>query len=140
MNEEINISDFTGGKVSFRFVLVSDSYIEEDGFYFDDFVVSVISTATYINDNSINNIFISNAYPNPTNDKFTISFNSDLRSEGGELQLFNSLGSLVKEQSFAGNNGSLIVDVNGLPDGIYYYNITISGKQSEVKKLIKISR
>lgn len=102
----------------FRFKLVSDSYVEEDDFYFDDFVVSVKSTATNIDDNSINNIFISTAYPNPTNDKFTISFNSGLRSEGSELQLFNSIGSPVKELSFVGNNGSLIVDINSLPDGL----------------------
>lgn len=140
VNEEIDISEFTGGKVSFRFLLVTDSYEEEDGFYFDDFIISVISTATLIDDNSINNIFISNAYPNPANNKFTVSFNSDLRNDDGELQLFNSLGSIVMKQSFAGNMGSLDVDVSNLPDGIYYYSLSIEGKNSEVKKLIKIRR
>jgi len=140
VNENIDISDFAGGKVSFRFILVTDSYEEEDGFYFDDFIVSVISTATFINNNSIGDIFVSNAYPNPTNDKFTISFSSDLRNEGGNLQLFNSFGSLVMNQSFTDNKGSIIMDVSNLPDGIYYYSLSIQGKSSEVKKLIKISR
>ena len=140
VNEEINISDFAGGKVKLRFVLFSDGYVEEDGFYFDDFEISVISTATNINDKSINNVFISNAYPNPSNDKFTISFNSGLSNYGGELQLFNSFGNLIKEQLFKGNKGNLVMDVSNLPDGIYYYSITVAGKKSEVKKLIKISR
>lgn len=139
VNEEIDISEYTGEKVNLRFVLVTDGGVEEDGFYFDDFQISVISTATSINENK-NTIFVSKAYPNPTSTSFTINFNAGLNGGNGELQLFNSMGKLVKKQSFDVNRGSLNINVNTLPNGIYYYNLNIGGRQSEVKKLIKINR
>ena len=140
VKEEIDISDFTGEKVSLRFVLVTDMFEREDGFYFDDFVVSVISTITSVNNNSNNNIFVSNAYPNPGSYNFSVSFNIGQNNKTGELQLFNSFGSLLKKQPFEGNNGVLNIDVNDFPNGIYYYNLNIAGQQSEVKKFIKISK
>ena len=140
VNEEINISAFAGEPVSFKFVLESDSYVEEDGFYFDDFLVSVVSTATSLNENSKNSIFVSNAYPNPTNGQFSIDFSSGLNNSQGELQLFNSFGNMVKSKTIDESNGIINIDVNGLADGIYYYSISFSGQQSEIKKLIKISR
>ena len=140
VKEEIDISDFTGDQVSLRFILVTDMFEREDGFYFDDLKVSVISTATSVNEESANSIFVSNAYPNPTSDKFSISFNTGMGNKTGELQLFNSFGSPILKQTFTGNNGVLDLDVSNLPDGIYYYNLTVEEKQSEAKKLIKISR
>lgn len=138
VKEEIDISDYTGEKIILRFKLVTDNYEVEDGFYFDDFVVSVISTATSINEDPANSIFISNAYPNPGSNKFSISYNTGMGNKTANLQLFNSFGSLVMNQSFTNSKGLLTFDIGNLPDGIYYYNLSVEGRQSEVKKLIKI--
>jgi len=137
VKEEVDISEHIGEKANLRFILVTDSYEKEDGFYFDDFVVSVISTTTAVNEN-INNIYISNAYPNPNYDKFNISFNYGSTLSNRELLLFNSFGRIVKQQAFAGNSGNITIDVNNLADGIYFYSLNIDGKQSEVKKLVKL--
>lgn len=140
VHEKIEISEFAGEKVKFKFVLVTDGYEEEDGFYFDDFIVSVISTATSLDENSMQNISVSNAYPNPTNGMFTITYNVNSTVVNGKLLIYNSYGSLVKTQAFASSERSLTFDAHDLPDGIYFYSLTVNGKQSEIKKLVKVSR
>ncbi len=40
VKETVSLSQFLGQSLIFRFKLVADSYIEEDGFYFDDFTVN----------------------------------------------------------------------------------------------------
>lgn len=40
--EEIDLMDYVGESVKFRFTLISDGYITEDGFYFDDINISVV--------------------------------------------------------------------------------------------------
>jgi hypothetical protein len=139
VNEEIDISDFAGEKINLRFVLVTDGGVKEDGFYFDNFQISVVSTETSINENN-SSVFSSKAYPNPGSDKFTIIFKADINNENGKLQLFNSMGKLIKQQSFNAREGKLSLDTQALPNGIYYYCLTIEGRQSKVKKLIKINR
>ena len=46
VKEEIDLSDYIGNSVKFRFKLKADDNVTEDGFYFDDFSVSVINEAT----------------------------------------------------------------------------------------------
>lgn len=43
VKEEIDLSDYLGSSVLVRFKIVSDQYVEEDGFYFDDFQVNIIT-------------------------------------------------------------------------------------------------
>ena len=40
--EEIDLSDYLGEDISIRFRLISDGYVEEDGFYFDDIILETI--------------------------------------------------------------------------------------------------
>ena len=87
VHEKIEISEFAGEKVKFKFVLVTDGYEQEDGFYFDDFIVSVISTATSVNENNMQKITVSNAYPNPTTGLFTVTYNVNSSIGNGELQI-----------------------------------------------------
>lgn len=40
VNETVSLNQFLGQSVKLRFKLIADSYIEKDGFYFDDFTVN----------------------------------------------------------------------------------------------------
>ena len=40
VKEEINLSDYLGSSILVRFKIISDQYVQEDGFYFDDFQIN----------------------------------------------------------------------------------------------------
>jgi hypothetical protein len=53
VKEEISLSDYLGQTIIARFTIVSDNWVTEDGFYFDDFEINVVScdsTSSTIND------------------------------------------------------------------------------------------
>jgi len=66
-------------------------------------------------------------YPNPTKDKFTIQGSID------NVQLFNSLGVLVKETAVVGKT----VSVSELPNGVYIVKAYKNGQFKGVTKIIK---
>jgi len=66
-----------------------------------------------------------NVYPNPTSD--IIHFALD---ENSEVQIFDTLGKLVKEQ--AGNIGSNEINISDLPKGVYFLNV--NRKQTKIIK------
>ncbi len=43
VKEEINLSDYLGSSILVRFKIISDQYVQEDGFYFDDFQINIIT-------------------------------------------------------------------------------------------------
>jgi len=93
-----------------------------------------INVITNIADNSIG-IESSGVYPNPGHSSLTVL--SEYRDS--RFQLFDSSGSLVLEQTIAGNENSL--DVGSLKPGIYFYRIILEGNRITAKtgKWIKIS-
>jgi len=76
------------------------------------------------------NSFIS-VYPNPTKDKINIVF-SELPTEQIELQLFDLMGKMIKNQYVLWQKKS-IMDVSGLNKGVYILRITKSGWNKSVK-------
>jgi hypothetical protein len=78
-------------------------------------------------------------YPDPENDKITVDF--DLKKASNvNIHLYNSNGKIVKvinEPSIIDKD--LTIDVNGLPSGIYYLNISDGVRQMN-KKIIHIQK
>ncbi|HFS67064.1 MAG TPA: hypothetical protein ENK67_02515, partial [Flavobacteriia bacterium] len=73
VKETINLNDYIGENIKFRFHLVSDSYTTADGFYFDELTVQKLqNTSASINENTNEAILI---YPNPSSDYVTIKCN-----------------------------------------------------------------
>jgi hypothetical protein len=137
VNEEVSLADFVDKNMTLRFRFYSDDYVKGDGFYFDDLSVSVISTITNINTNQASELFVSEAYPNPTFDGFKIQYN--LNNAGQAIfELFNLSGNRIKSIDINNKMGILNIDISNLPDGIYYYRLTNGNKVSETSKLIKL--
>ncbi len=140
VQEEISLQDFINKNITLRFTFYSDGSVRGDGFYFDDLSVSVISTITGIDyPEAKNNISISDAYPNPAYDKIRISYN--LSSEVGDnslFELYNTIGNRVMSLPLNSKTGTVKVDLNKLPQGIYYYRIINGNQSSKTLKVIKL--
>lgn len=75
------------------------------------------------------------AYPNPAAE--SLSFHYAMESnDNASLMVFNSLGSCVMTLPLTGNEGSLQVNVNNLPAGVYTYGLRNGNRLSQMQKLI----
>lgn len=128
--------------VQLRFRFYSDTYVEEDGMYIDDFEI-IVEDIVNVDDPIVKFESISN-YPNPFNPSTTILFNLSAESVlNTELAIYNLKGQhvkqLVSEQLPAGQHS---VVWNGTDDagiivssGIYFYKIQ-AGNYSQTKKMV----
>jgi carboxypeptidase T len=137
VQEEINLTDFADKIITLRFKFYSDSYVDGDGFYFDDLTVSVISTSTGIHNSSANNNFISNAYPNPVRDYFSIKYELQ-QNKNATLELFDAMGNTIRTIIINEKKGVVKINIKELSNGIYYYRIVNDNRVSKSYKIIKL--
>jgi len=137
--EEINLMDFADKDITLRFRFYSDSYVNGDGFYFDDLSVSVISTITDIEQlkDVKNNIFISDAYPNPTHDIFNVQYRLT-DNDHAVFELYNAFGNQLRSLEISNKKGTIKMQLNDLPKGIYYFRIVNGNQISNTLKFIKL--
>ncbi|OPZ96444.1 MAG: Immune inhibitor A peptidase M6 [Bacteroidetes bacterium ADurb.Bin408] len=120
VQEKINISEFIGNNVKFRFNLVSDWYpwTKPDGFYFDDFNVRIIDTTVissqteYLQDETLFGI-----YPNPVKDNLFVEFNG-LALTKNVINIYNAIGQKVfcKESDVTKET----INTSNWPEGFYF--------------------
>ncbi|MCB9194821.1 MAG: immune inhibitor A [Flavobacteriales bacterium] len=134
VKEEINLSDYLGSTIKFRFKIISDNFVNGDGFYFDDFEVNVIEASSQ----SINwNEVLISGYPNPASNSFFVEYDlSNTSIENGDLILMDNLGQVVNVITLNGEKGRLMINTETMVAGVYYYQIQGSTNKSQVKKLI----
>jgi len=134
--EEIDITNYVGNTVSFRFKLVSDNYVTEDGFYFDDFKVMVVEQGTIgIKQNLHSELFVSNPIPNPALNNVRFNFNNAKEKEM-EFKVYNATGQEVYSSKIETNRNTLEISVRDWMPGIYYYKVSGASFQTEMKKMI----
>jgi len=76
-----------------------------------------------------------NLFPNPTNDKFTISFfHSFMKDEQKELTIQDILGQLVYKETIPQKNNFIEIDFSDKPKGMYFVTV----KNSQIEKTKKI--
>jgi len=111
--EEVDLSDYLGQPVYFRFQLDTDDFVNEDGFYFDDFSVEIINddagttaieAPTFLVGNSLQ------VTPNPFKDNFTVDFTLKQQVPNLTLSLINTLGQAIA-----------VRELDKLPEGVHTY-------------------
>jgi len=137
VQEEISLVEFADKNITLRFRLNSDSYVKADGFYFDALSISVISAATGIKPNKKHELFVSDAYPNPAMDAFSIQYDL-INNDNAVFELFNMSGNKLKSVPINDKKGVLNIKINDLQDGIYYYRLKNGTHVSKSSKLIKL--
>lgn len=132
--EEIDLTDYIDmPNVRFKFHLVSDAGVTEDGFYFDDF--SVFTDA--FDDSGVDELTFNdvNVFPNPATNFVTLQF-ADL-STISSVEIYNELGELVT--SFIPTNSITQVGVQTWAEGIYFVK-TIGNSDAVVTKRFAVVR
>ncbi len=138
VKEQIDLSDYLNQNILVRFQIVSDGGVTADGFYFDDFTISVLYGSTFINELSNKGAFLGQNIPNPTNDITTINYILPNNITNADLTITNELGQVLLKKNILGTQQSVKIPTNKLASGIYYYYISIGEFQSETKKMIII--
>lgn len=126
-NEQIDLSDYIGEYVQFRFVNIN-------GYGNSTFIDTInVSGVLGVNDNSLNDITI---YPNPTTGEVFINLTAETASDVS-IVIANNLGQIVQTitNQELGGNTTAKVDISEVSTGVYFVTITSQGF-SETKKLI----
>ncbi len=136
VQEEMSLMDFIDQEIRLRFVFVSDSYVREDGFYFDDLRVSLISPYTEMDEqndlNSENKLVV---FPNPAHEKVSITFKR-AQNAAGQVGIFSASGGLVKKHVITGTSGSIHISLGDLTPGMYFVRLMSETGMSPAQKLV----
>lgn len=138
VQEEIDLSEYIGNTVKFRFKLVSDFNVAEDGFYFDDLSVMVINESGTGLENqpvAIHNL-ISEPFPNPANHFVQFNLRLPENCQDTYLRIFNAAGQQIYSETLQNEQSNLIIPVEDWTPGIYYYRLEGDNLQSVSRKLI----
>ena len=137
--EEINLGKFVGKQISFRFVLVSDGAVTEDGYYFDDFEIKVVSETTDIPYEYMEKkeLQLFNAFPNPTSNIVKIQYHLCHNQSQTLLEIIDILGNIVHSQTVYNSERLAIIDISDYSNGVYFYRLSAKSGISETKRFIK---
>jgi len=137
VKEEISLEQFIGDQIKIRFVLVSDTYVTGDGFFFDDMEVVVIDQATGTPDMPEPFVTHVSFYPNPASGIINFQYTLEKFYPGlNNLKIFNVTGQKVYESALKHGEDELKLDVSSWRSGIYFYNIDFDQTVISSGKLI----
>ena len=114
--------------VIFRFHLISDQYVNEEGAVIDDFIVEGVSL-NLENDVDLN----IKIYPNPTTGRFTIDANGQFELE--HISIHSIEGKQVYDTKLT-DYSKHVIDWSNQPKGIYFIEIKTKNNIKVIRKLI----
>ncbi|MCK9424521.1 MAG: immune inhibitor A [Ignavibacteriaceae bacterium] len=151
VKEEIDLKQFTGKQIKIRFSLLSDEYLQKDGWYLDDISIVTFDDITSLNEVSTSLDFsLLQNYPNPFNPETVISYQLSVNSKV-ILKVYDILGNelvtLINEEQLAGNHSIKFdatnsafrgkrLTTNSLSSGVYFYQLRTGGFVQTRKMLL----
>ena len=99
-------------------------------------VAKYVVSPDAIDENILNNMSVSDIYPNPAENLVNIDYIIPAEVETASVKIVNILGSVVKEQYINTGSNKMTLDVSGLNGGIYFYSVTINGEIYSTKRMI----
>lgn len=121
VKEVIDLGPYSGQQVKFRFTLESDTWVEDEGYYFDDFQILGYGTGPIaLNANVTNPVY--SLYPNPANQNVWISNVSYKNAifQPMTLRLYNVLGKLCLDTEV---ETSSPISLHDFSDGVYVFEL-----------------
>ena len=136
VKETILLNDYLGENVIFRFTLKSDAGTVADGFYFDDFKVSILADPTGISPAAwITEGLLGNLYPNPAHTEVMIPVSLPKNQEA-EISVYSLTGKLMRSFMIDDKISEMKVDVSDFVQGVYFVRMVSDKSTIQVKKLI----
>lgn len=123
--EEIDLSGYIGNtSCLFKFQLIADGGVKEDGFYFDDFSIYTDASGNTegIDELSTEGIQL---YPNPSTDVLFIQIENPALV--GQIEITNELGQCIS--TITSTQSKISLNTANLAEGIYF--VSILGKNDE---------
>jgi hypothetical protein len=103
-------------------VLINPSGFDYASYYYLDDVSVTDCTVGLTEVSADHKLFV--IFPNPAKDIFNIKMNDNSIIKGGsEMKLFDVIGKAVLQQKLEGNSTKWELDINKLPDGIYFVQL-----------------
>ncbi|MFO8129748.1 MAG: M14 family zinc carboxypeptidase [Bacteroidales bacterium] len=133
VEEEISLDDFLGEQILLRFTIITDAYVNEDGFYFDDLSVGIIPGGGVGMTGPDKADAVFDIYPNPATRRININ---TLPGHGDPyiLDVFNAHGQHLEQSQIPA--GSSKLDIRGWHPGVYYLRMHAPGMKTAVNKLV----
>lgn len=130
VKEEIDLTPYVGNQILIKFVLTSDIYGTEDGFYFDDFLVRKIVNTTEVPtiENTSNTVLV---YPNPATNSINVLSDKDIMS----YSIYDISGKRIIYENRSANSKFIQLDFN-IEAGVYFIQIELSDKSIHSKKIV----
>lgn len=140
--EEIDISEYLGSpEVYIHFWLMSDGFLNLDGFYFDDLEIEVLNEIVVDVDAPVAQSVSYSVQPNPFRSSLTVDLSLNHPVGQVHLALHDVLGLPVFNQDLkdiARGEHRHHLDVAHLPAGIYFLQVHLDGVPSaKIAKLVK---
>ena len=134
VQEVISLSDYLGEDIQVRFLIVTDGFVQEDGFYFDDF--EILYTLSEDAGLSPEHKVSFNVFPNPASQSVKIAFSNVM--DGGAIKIFNNVGQCVKVIPITQATNTLEIDISSLEKGVYYINVEQTGGTIKPQRLVVV--
>ena len=131
--EEINLSDYLGDSIKVRFQLKSDSYQNEDGFYFDDFEIMYDLNTAAVEANPAQAF---NLIPNPANS--SVYVNLAQATKDAKVVIYTVNSETVAEKTVSELTNKIELSTENLTNGIYFVRILSGSNSSQSQKLVII--
>jgi hypothetical protein len=136
VRETIHLNEYMGTKIKLRFRFKADQGTEFDGFYLDDFNISMLLDPTGIQKAGSPDAFLGAPYPNPASSRFEVSYTLPKANSDAELFINTPSGVVVSRTKLSQQSGNAAIEVSNLAPGIYFLSIKSVGIQSAVRKLV----
>jgi carboxypeptidase T len=132
VEESIDLSDFLGGNFYLSFTLISDPWVEEDGFYFDDVKIQVnYETGSQTMD--LKDFVIKQNQPNPAQTFTDIELEN--APKDAQLVIYNTVGQEMYRKNIQENR--IKINTTNWTTGVYFYRVESEAGVSESFKIIK---
>lgn len=128
--EEIDLSAYAGEDIQLQFKMVSDVYVNADGFYFDDLSIICLDIETGLEEKeAVQQIRV---YPNPARNKVTISTSAAFTHDT-KVDVVDMTGKTIMEVDYPRGTTSIQLQTSALNQGVYFVRTRNGGT---VTKLI----
>ncbi|MCH2044277.1 MAG: immune inhibitor A [Saprospiraceae bacterium] len=138
VQECMSLNDFLGeSQVTIKIRLVSDQWIDGDGFYFDDFQVNILDAGQVSSLAQVQKLnILGQNQPNPAQEQVFIPLDlSTITDANLELIVTDVLGREVYRSPIDQNSVGVNLTINDWENGFYFYRLAAERIQSQTYKM-----